>query len=192
MISLVGRTDGPCHLGPNGRWGRRQPAAALTPPPGTLPEIAAWSRTLETLQGRFCATAHDGLSSIRDPSEISVVKRVFTLQSTAEADLRKALAGALTDYKAMVFCSLLSEVAAAQTADVEGIRGIRTTRKDQVEQVRGLLVEKTAYLDFDLRDNVTENADYLQAVSITPPKMVQLEGDGGDTLLAQPIPESGG
>ena len=120
------------------------------------------------------------------------MKRVFTLQSTAEADLRKALAGALTDYKAMVFCSLLSEVAAAQTADVEGIRGIRTTRKDQVEQVRGLLVEKTAYLDFDLRDNVTENADYLQAVSITPPKMVQLEGDGGDTLLAQPIPESGG
>ena len=155
-------------------------------------EIDIWSTELQKLQGRFFQTAQDRLDKIRDPSDIGIWESLTTRQSTAEAELRQALAEVFTDYKAMNFCSLLLELSAAQTSDIEGIPAIRSERRQQLEQVRGQLIEKTAYLDFDLRDAMTQILEFLQAVSVPPPKDLQLEGNGGDTLLMQPILETGG
>jgi len=126
---------------------------------GELVECA--SKLLE-LECQFLETTRVNLENVRDPSDISVRKAIFSLQSTALETLQRELSIAYSDWRAKEFASTLRELIYTEIGDGERLAGLYQQRRDEIGQIRELMVEKIGYLDLGARDAMTSHLQ-LQA-----------------------------
>jgi hypothetical protein len=122
-------------------------------------ELVALAHSLDVLAGRFYETAKAKLGSIANPAEIGVWEALTTLQSSARGELEEALRTAIADFRAAEFAWLLGGLVRAELEVIDDLPAHRRMVASEIETIRPLLLERTGFLNGDLRLRIREKID---------------------------------
>jgi hypothetical protein len=147
-------------------------------------ELRRITLQIDQLAGRFFQTAIEKVQGISDPSQIGVLDALFSLQSTAEAELTAEIESAFADLRGAEFAWFLQALVLTELDDVGQLRAHARRMKAEIVVLGPLLVDRAGYLDFGLRDQLSDRLERERAalrVSAAPEIRVLAaqEGDGG-------------
>jgi hypothetical protein len=117
---------------------------------------------LESLQARFAETARARLSTIKDPLQITSLKAIFSLQSTAERKLTEELGAVFGDLRLMEFCALLTTEVHKELGNDEGLYVQSRAFRDVYKPILAALEVKARYLSLPLSSEVANRARLLK------------------------------
>jgi hypothetical protein len=120
---------------------------------------------LDELQGRFLQTARAELEATPNPEDISWFRAIFSFQSTAERELRTAVARAHEDLRLHQLCARLGAVVHAELDQPEALATQTAAVAAGVASLVPLLAEKVGYFDDAAAEAVRALARPIGAIS---------------------------
>jgi hypothetical protein len=143
------------------------------------------SRQLDDLQSRFIQTSVAELAAIRNPADISWHEAIFSLQSTAERQLRNAIGRAHEDLRLHQLCAGLGAVVHAELDQPEALATHTAAVAAGIASLAPLLAEKVGYFDEKAAEAAQALARPMAAISGS--LIVRFDGAKGELILADGV-----
>jgi hypothetical protein len=125
-------------------------------------ELLHWSRELDKMEGRFFETCRLKLDEIEDPEDIGVLKSIFSLQSTAETELKSKLSGVYEDFRSLMFASSLHEIVLAEVCEKQRLNQMYKIRSDHLSRIKSLYCEKLSYLSLEISEELDQLFKHIE------------------------------